>query len=222
LDKKIILLILLVAVASSLGTVYAGISGTNVIFRTSDGIADHEVMRITSDGKVGIGTTTPQSTLDVNGDGVFSGTITSPTITDLRCANFNRYVDLHGCDLQNLDLSNLDLRNANLIDANLSGAYLAFANLNLANLIDANLSGATLNNANLSSATLNNANINSANLSSANLSDAFLIGANLNGAFLHFANFDGANLTGITYVGCFGSPTGTPSAGTLPVCTPIP
>ena len=77
MDKKIILLILLVAVASSLGTAYS-LGATNIIFRTSDGITDHEVMRITSDQRVGIGTNTPQSTLDVNGQ------ITSPTITNLQ------------------------------------------------------------------------------------------------------------------------------------------
>jgi hypothetical protein len=75
LDKKIILLILLVAV-SSLGTAYS-LGGTNIIFRTSDGIIDHEVMRITSDQRVGIGTITPQSTLDVNGDVVFNGNFIS-------------------------------------------------------------------------------------------------------------------------------------------------
>jgi len=70
--------VLLVAVASSLGTAYS-LGGTNIIFRTSpDGISSNEVMRITSDQRVGIGTNTPQSTLDVNGQ------ITSPTITNLQ------------------------------------------------------------------------------------------------------------------------------------------
>jgi uncharacterized protein YjbI with pentapeptide repeats len=150
LNKKIILLILLVAVASSLGTAYS-LGGTNIIFRTSDGITDHEVMRITSDQRVGIGTTTPQSTLDVN------GIITSPTITALdnaRCTNFNRYADLHGCELDDLFLSNLDLSLANLAGVNLAGA-----NLSITNLAGANLAGANLNLANLNSANLNGANL---------------------------------------------------------------
>jgi micrococcal nuclease len=68
---------IIIAVASSLGTAYS-LGGTNIIFRTSpDGISSNEVMRITSDGKVGINTTNPQSTLDVNGN------ITSPTISNL-------------------------------------------------------------------------------------------------------------------------------------------
>jgi len=54
------------------------LGATNIIFRTSDGTTDHEVMRITSDQRVGINTTSPQSTLDVNGQ------ITSPTITNLQ------------------------------------------------------------------------------------------------------------------------------------------
>ena len=58
MDKKIILVIILIAVASSIGTVYS-LGATNVIFRTSpDGISSNEVMRITSDQRVGIGTTT--------------------------------------------------------------------------------------------------------------------------------------------------------------------
>ena len=54
-------------VIATIGTVYA-VGGTNIIFKTNDGITDHEVMRITSDQKVGINTTNPQSTLDVNGN----------------------------------------------------------------------------------------------------------------------------------------------------------
>ncbi|MCI4433520.1 MAG: pentapeptide repeat-containing protein [Nitrosopumilus sp.] len=191
MDKKIILLILLVAVASSIGTVYS-LGGTNVIFRTSpDGISSNEVMRITSDQRVGIGTTTPQSTLDVN------GVITSPTITAIKCTNFNRYADLSNCEIPFKFLNSLDLSNANLSNANLS-------------------------NANLSLSNLSNANLNNASLGSADLSGATLTSADLSNTFLQFTNFDGANLTGITYAGCIGSPLGTPSAGTLLVCTPIP
>ena len=75
MDKKIILLILLVAVASSLGTAFS-LGGTNIIFRTSpDGISSNEIMRITSDGKVGIGTAAPTEKLDVGGNVTLSGTI---------------------------------------------------------------------------------------------------------------------------------------------------
>ena len=216
MDKKIILVIILIAVASSIGTVYS-LGATNVIFRTSpDGISSNEVMRITSDQRVGIGTTTPQSTLDVN------GVITSPTITAIKCTNFNRYADLSNCEIPFKFLNSLDLSNANLSNANLSNANLSLSNLSNANLSGANLSNANLFNANLSLSNLSNANLNNASLGSADLSGATLTSADLSNTFLQFTNFDGANLTGITYAGCIGSPIGTPNAGTLPVCTPIP
>jgi hypothetical protein len=133
LDKKIILVMIIIAVASSLGTAYS-LGGTNIIFRTSDGITDHEVMRITSDGKVGIGTTTPQSTLDVSGNIKASGTITSPTIETLRCNNFNRHADLSYCNLSDRDLQDIDVKYANLSGVNLSDTDLTGANLSGANL----------------------------------------------------------------------------------------
>jgi hypothetical protein len=158
--KNTILVILLVAIVSSIGTVFA-IGATNIIFKTSDGITSHEVMRITSDGEVGIGTATPQSTLDVNGDIISSGTITSPTIETLRCNNFNRHADLSGCNFSNRDLRHIDVEFANLTNANLQ-----ITNLQNAILTNANLSGADLSGANLNAANLNGANFQGANLTS--------------------------------------------------------
>jgi hypothetical protein len=80
--NKIITLLVTIIIAS-VGTVYA-VGGTNIIFKTSDGVAAHEVMRITSDQEVGIGTANPQSKLDVNGSLNVAGAITSPTIMNLQ------------------------------------------------------------------------------------------------------------------------------------------
>jgi uncharacterized protein YjbI with pentapeptide repeats len=204
LDKKIILLILLVAVASSLGTAYS-LGGTNIIFRTSpDGISSNEVMRITSDGKVGIGTITPQSTLDVNGtlivneDLTVNGFISSPTTLYLEyalCTNFNRYAELAFCNLSGLGLFYLDLSFTNLIFADLSGTDFTETLLIGADLLGANLAGADFTNVDL-------------------------YHANLDWTYLEGANFQGADLTGITYVDCVGTPIGIPALGTLPVCGP--
>ena len=46
------------------------VSGTNVILRSN---GNNEQMRLTSDGKVGIGTNNPNAKLDVNGDGRVGG-----------------------------------------------------------------------------------------------------------------------------------------------------
>jgi cysteine-rich repeat protein len=196
LDKKIILLILLVAVTISIGTVYANGLGTNIIFRTSpDGISSNEVMRITSDQRVGINTTSPQATLDVNGNivssgnGVFSGNITSPTI--------DKNTKKTDCNLIKIKLGLALQFNVE------QGCILNNANLSLTNLYGANLSGADLNGASLYGTNLINANLS---------------GANLNNAYLVNANFQGADLTGITSVGCTGTPNGTPAQGTLPIC----
>ena len=72
--RKGIVLIITAAVVLSIGVVYA-VGPTNIIFKTSDGTTSQEVMRITSDGKVGIGTTTPKSKLDVNGGIAVGGTL---------------------------------------------------------------------------------------------------------------------------------------------------
>ena len=90
----------------------------------------------------------------------------------------------------------------------LSGCNLSFENLSGASLFDANLSSASLRYANLSGASLN----------FVNFSGADLLYVNLNGANLEAANFQGADLTSITSTGCTGTPYGTPSAGSLPVC----
>jgi hypothetical protein len=217
LDKKIILLILLVAVASSLGTAYS-LGGTNIIFRTSpDGISSNEVMRITSDQKVGINTTNPQTTLDVNGDLNVNGPISSPTTTYLlqtTCFIFNRYADLSYCNLSDLGLYYLDLAFTNL-----SYAYLVGTDFTGTNLIGADLTGADLTGADLTDSYLAFADLIGANLSGANLSGADLFFANLDNANLEGANFQDADLTVITSVGCIGTPVGTPAFGSLPVCS---
>ena len=72
-NNRVIFTILIIAGVLSIGTAYA-VGATNIIFKTSDGVASHEIMRITGTGNVGIGTTTPQSKLDVNGGIVIGGT----------------------------------------------------------------------------------------------------------------------------------------------------
>ncbi len=89
-----------------------------------------------------------------------------------------------------------------------------------------NLSGLDFSGANLSGANLSGADLRGTGFTGANLS-----GANLNGVFFSsgvvveyqtYTVFTGANLNGITYAGCIGTPIGTPSAGTLPVCMAAP
>lgn len=88
----------------------------------------------------------------------------------------------------------------------------------------------------LSGLDFSGANLSGANLSGADLRGTTFIGANLSGANLNgvsfslgvvaeyqtYTDFTDANLSGITYVDCIGSPIGTPSAGTLPVCMAAP
>jgi uncharacterized protein YjbI with pentapeptide repeats len=100
---------------------------------------------------------------------------------------------------------NIDLHGCNLIGADLTGANLSGADLRGVDLTGANLSGADFTNANLSGANLNGAGFNGGVVENAKN-----------------ANFSGANLSGITYVGCIGTPFGTPSVGTLPICMPAP
>ena len=84
---------------------------------------------------------------------------------------------------------------------------------------------------NLTGADLSGADLTHANLSGADFTNADLSGANLNGVYFgggtavqneKYTNFNGANLSGITYVGCIGSPIGTPSTGALPICMLAP
>lgn len=224
-NKKIILVVSIIAVLVSVGTVYAGGDGTNIIFRTSpDGISSNEVMRITSDQRVGIGTNTPQSTLDVN------GIITSPTITEMNrktdCNIIKKNSGLqpqfnmnNGCNLYLANLSYADLSYANLSNAYLSGVTLTNANLSGTNLTNAYLANANLSNAYLGGANLFNANLRGANLSSANLFDANLSGANLTNANLSNANLFNANLSGVTLSGTYANPpcTGHAICATLPL-----
>ena len=62
-------------------TIGTASSGTAVIFHAGGTTASDEVMRITSNHDVGIGTTNPSSTLDVVGDGRISNTLTVKTVT---------------------------------------------------------------------------------------------------------------------------------------------
>ncbi len=64
-------------------------SSSVIKFAAGGTLASNEVMRITSDKYVGIGTTTPSHTLDVDGDGRFIGllTLTSATTSELFWGN---------------------------------------------------------------------------------------------------------------------------------------
>ena len=89
------------------------------------------------------------------------------------------------------------------------------------NLSGLDFSGANLNGANLSGADLRGTTFSGANLSGANLNGvSFSLGVVVE--YQTYTDFTGANLSGITYAGCIGSPIGTPSAGTLPVCMSAP
>jgi hypothetical protein len=65
--------------------IVAATSSSVIKFAAGGTLANNEVMRITSDHYVGIGTTTPSRTLDVDGDGRFTGllTLSSATTSEL-------------------------------------------------------------------------------------------------------------------------------------------
>jgi len=65
--------------------IVAATSSSVIKFAVGGTLANNEVMRITSDQYVGIGTTTPSHTLDVDGDGRFTGllTLSSATTSEL-------------------------------------------------------------------------------------------------------------------------------------------
>ena len=162
----------------------------------------------------------PCVTIDVNRDGVIDyfeiSPKPNPSINLAHC-------DLRGAFLSGTNLESANLESANLDRANLISANLQSANLQSANLYSADLRGTNLINTNLQGAYLLGANLdgdylNGANLESADLRSSELFGAHLDYANLNGANFDSADLTGITYTGCSGTPVGTPSAGSLPVC----
>ncbi|MEO9278186.1 MAG: pentapeptide repeat-containing protein [Nitrososphaera sp.] len=92
---------------------------------------------------------------------------------------------------------------------------LGHATLQLQNLV-----GCDLSNSYFGDSIMQYANLRGANLTNSDLSGASLNYADLSGAILVGTNFNHADLTGITTAGCHGTPTGTPVAGTLPVCGP--
>ena len=100
------------------------------------------------------------------------------------------------------------------VDCNLIKAKL---NLNLQFDVS---NGCDLSGADLSGADLSGADLSGADLFGGSLSGADLSGANLDHADLNDADFSGADLSSMKFEGCTGTPIGTPSAGTLPVCTP--
>ena len=96
---------------------------------------------------------------------------------------------------------------------------LGHATLQLQNLV-----GCDLSNSYLGDSHMEYANLRGANLTNSNLSGAFLNYADLSNAVLTNTNFNHADLTGIVSTGCHADPayppTGSPVAGTLPVCGP--
>ena len=79
----------------------AAATGT-IKFHTGGTTAADEVMRITSGHQVGIGTTNPSSTLDVLGDGRFSGNLTAGGLTDL---NSLAWIDANGGNTTSTNLA---------------------------------------------------------------------------------------------------------------------
>jgi Pentapeptide repeats (8 copies) len=91
----------------------------------------------------------------------------------------DRYLDLHGANLQGYHLNGIDLQGTNLRAANLNGASLVGANLNGANLARASFLQACLMQANLA-----DANLMRSRLVLTNLTKAYCAGANFSGAIV--------------------------------------